>query len=430
MNYLIEYKPRFHQHQIHQKIEGHRFSILVCHRRFGKTILAVNHLIKKATENRLREPQYCYLAPFLKQAKLIAWAALKHYSSFIPGVEIHEGELYIKYPNGARIYLFGADNPDALRGLYLDGVVFDEYAQMKKEVFTEIVRPALSDRMGWALFIGTPQGLNQFYEIYTTAIKQMQVGDQDWYAACYRADETHVISDEELEKLRATLNDAEFRQEMLCDFSSVANDILISIDLVSEAAGRHYGDHELIHAPCIMGVDPARFGDDSSVIIWRQGLQCFEPKIFRKIDNMALVGEITRLIGFMKPDAVFIDAGGGQGIIDRLRQLGYTIQEVNFGGQATRATYYKNKRIEMWDSMKKWMQQGGALPNTPDLKEELVVPTYSFDTANRMQLEPKDKMKERFGKSPDIADALALTFALPVASRERVQALPQSAIVG
>ena len=148
----------------------------------------------------------------------------------------------------------------------------------------------------------------------------------------------------------------------------------------------------------------------------RHGLCALEPIVFQGLDNMALVGRITGLVNEWQPDAVFIDAGRGEGVIDRLRQLGHTVVEVNFGGSPSEEGYV-NKRSEMWDLMSKWFQAGGGIPNHGALKTDLCVPTYKFDGANRFQLESKDDIRKRGMKSPDLGDALALTFAFPVAPK-------------
>ena len=412
---VIPYKPRHPQNLVHPQFESHRFNVLVAHRRLGKTVLALNHVIKMACHNKLNNPRYAYIAPFLKQAKLIAWQYLKHYTRPIPDIKVNESELSVELPNGAKIYLFGADNPEALKGTYLDGVIMDEYAQFKPEVFGEIIRPTLSDRNGWGVWIGTPKGQNQFKEIYDTACKKMAEGDPNWYAAIYRADETGIIPEDELQQLKDVLSEAAYRQEFLCDFSAAADNVLITIDMVTTSANKHYTDGDVMGAPRIIGVDPARFGDDRAVIIRRQGLQAFTPKVYNKIDNMTFVARIIEEMQDFKADAVFVDAGRGEGVIDRLRQLGHdNIFEVNFGGSPTAPAVYANKRAEIWDLMKQWIQDGGAIPNLPDLKADLVTPTYDYDAANRMRLEANDKIKERLGKSPDIASALAVTFAMPV----------------
>jgi hypothetical protein len=168
-------------------------------------------------------------------------------------------------------------------------------------------------------------------------------------------------------------------------------------------------------------VDPARFGDDRSVIFPRQGLVAEKPLVFRGIDNMTLAGHVAQKIEHWAPDAVFIDAGAGSGVIDRLRQLGHDVFEVNFGGKASDIRYV-NKRAEMWFLLAEWVKSGGAIPNDNTLKLELATPTYKYDAANRIQLESKDEIKKRLpdSGSPDLADALALTFAHPVATRSQM----------
>jgi hypothetical protein len=429
---VIQYAPRYPQDEIHPQIESHRFKVIVAHRRLGKTVLAVNHLIKKAMECKTGDGRYAYIAPFLKQAKLIAWDYLKRFTRNIPGVKHNEGELICEVPTGGRIYLFGADNADALRGTFLDEVVADEYSQFKPDVFSEIIRPALLDRNGGCLFMGTPKGQNNFFEQYNYAVKAMADGDPAWWAGMYRGDETGVISEAELAELRKVMTDSTYRQEILCDFTAASDNVLITIDMVSQSCQRRYEITDLIYEPTILGVDVARFGDDSSVCQVRHGKKADEPIIFKGIDNMALVGQVSTLINRINPDATFIDAGRGEGVIDRLRQLGYRgIQEINFGGKAFNP-HYANRRAEMWDMMRQWIQDVGQLPNIPALKADLVTPTYKFDANNAMLLESKQDIKKRLGHSPDTADALALTFAMPVRSRKddvsRANTQPRMAI--
>lgn len=404
----LGYRPHRFQQEIHSKCR--RFTVVVAHRRFGKTFCAIATLIDSCLRTKKSEGRFAYIAPFLKQAKRTAWDYVKHFSRKIPGTDIREGDLIVDFPNGSRLSLFGADNPDALRGVYLDGVVPDEMADFRPDVWGSIVRPTLSDRRGWAFFIGTPKGVNQFAELYQHA----QSGkDRDWVGLMYRADETGLIAEDELASARGIMSDAQYRQEFLCDFSASADNTLITIDVVSDAAKKVFRTDVIEGLPRIVGVDVARFGDDRSVIMRRQGLATLEPIVFQGMDNMELVGRVSAIINTWHPQAVFVDAGRGEGVIDRLRQLGYTIVEVNFGGKASDVGYV-NKRSEMWDEMAKWFTAGGGIPNHPDLKTDLCVPTYHFDKANRFALESKDDIRKRGMRSPDIADALALTFAFPV----------------
>ena len=369
----------------------------------------VNQLIKAAWCDSSGNGRYGYVAPFRSQAKSIAWDYVKEFSAPVPGHVVNEGELTVDFPNGSRIRLFGADNPDAMRGLYFDGVVLDEVADMKPEVWGAILRPELADRNGWACFIGTPKGMNLFYELYTLGQNTPQ-----WASAMYRADETGIIPEQELVDAQAVMSANQYRQEFLCDFNASEDNVLITIDMVSKAAKKGLTEADIRGAVRVIGVDVARFGDDRSVICRREGLWCHDMRVVEKADNMTFAGIVAREIDEFRPDGVFIDAGRGEGVIDRLRQLGYRVMEINFGMKATDSAKYANKRSEMWDRIREWLEAGAAIPNNPDLKGELASPTYKFDAAGRLVLEPKEKMKERGLRSPDMADALALTFAFPL----------------
>lgn len=209
----IPYSPRELQLKLHDNIA--RWNVVVCHRRFGKTVFAINELIKQAMTCSKENPRLAYLAPTYKQAKTIAWDYLQYYSRPIPGITINQSELRIDYPNGARIQLFGCDNPDALRGLYLDCAVLDEYAQMPSSLFGEVIRPALSDRKGGAIFIGTPKGKNAFYDLYRHA-----EASEDWNAIVYKASETGIVDKDELEDAQRIMTPEEYAQEYECSWTA------------------------------------------------------------------------------------------------------------------------------------------------------------------------------------------------------------------
>lgn len=210
------YVPRKHQAEIEAQLQ--RFSVLVCHRRFGKTALSINRLIKAAQTTDRPDWRGAYIAPLYKQAKFVVWDELKKYCGLGTDdctAKFHETELRADFENGARIRLFGAENPDSLRGIYLDGVVFDEVAQMPKRIWTEVVRPALSDRKGWGMFIGTPRGKNALYELWEEAKR-----DPEWFTAMYRASETNIIDAEELAASARAMSPEEYEQEFECSFSA------------------------------------------------------------------------------------------------------------------------------------------------------------------------------------------------------------------
>jgi phage terminase large subunit len=209
----IDYEPREQFARYHNRTE--RWSCIVAHRRAGKTVACINDAIKQAITCPHPEPHIAYLAPYYAQAKDVAWNYLRRFTAPIPGVTTNETELRVDLPNGGRIRLYGADNYERLRGIYLDGVILDEYAQMDPRAWTEVIRPALSDRQGWATFIGTPMGHNAFYEVWERARSET-----DWYALMLRASETGLLPDTELADARRTMSADEYQQEYECSFDA------------------------------------------------------------------------------------------------------------------------------------------------------------------------------------------------------------------
>jgi hypothetical protein len=166
-----------------------RWACIVAHRRAGKTVACVMDLIHKAIIHEGREPRFAYIAPTYTQAKDVAWSYLKEYTSQIPGIARSESELSVTFPhNGARVRLYGAENYDRIRGLYLDGAIIDEAAQIDPRAFPEVIRPALSDRKGWATWIGTPEGRNAFYDVHKMAERE-----PDWFSERLLASQTGLI---------------------------------------------------------------------------------------------------------------------------------------------------------------------------------------------------------------------------------------------
>ena len=214
MNIKIPYTPRKHQSYLHQQINKYRWSVLVCHRRFGKTVCMINHLIRSALMSKLKNPRFAYIAPTFKQSKSIAWDYMKQFTAKIPNTKFNETELRVDLPNGSRITLLGAENSDGLRGIYLDGCVIDEYANIDGKLFAEIIRPALSDRKGYCVFIGTPAGMNNnFYDLY-----QHANGAEDWFNYKAKASETKIVDQEELEKAKEVMGEKKYLQEFECDW--------------------------------------------------------------------------------------------------------------------------------------------------------------------------------------------------------------------
>ena len=175
----IEVALRREQLQVFDGLK--RFNVLLAHRRFGKTYLAIWLLIIKTLSCTLERPRGAYICPTFSQARRVAWDYAKAFCRNIPGVVFNEQRLSVSFPNGAEIYLGSADNPDASRGIYLDFVVLDEPAQMPSRMWSEIIRPALSDRFGGACMIGTPNGrYGLLYDSYEQA-----ANDPEWGCWCF-----------------------------------------------------------------------------------------------------------------------------------------------------------------------------------------------------------------------------------------------------
>jgi phage terminase large subunit len=186
----------------------------VAHRRCGKTVACINDLIRRAATLDRPNGRFGYVAPFRTQAKEVAWEYLKRYARPLI-VAVNESELWVELVNGARVKVNGADNPDSLRGSYLDGVVLDEYADMRPSVWGEVIRPMLADREGWATFIGTPKGRNEFFEVYSRA-----QADDEWFAVMLRASETGILSEAELSSARQEMTPEQYEQEFECSFDA------------------------------------------------------------------------------------------------------------------------------------------------------------------------------------------------------------------
>lgn len=183
----------------------------------------MNELLYQGISLQKFNPQYAYIAPTYSQAERIIWATLKTYTKNIPGVDYNEAKLRCTIPRPAlgdkvTIFLLGAENPDTVRGMYLDGVIFDEFDDMAFSIWTSAVRPLLSDREGWALFIGTPKGRKHLYKLYEEA--GHAENQEDWHRAVYKASETEIIPRKELEAARRAMSEEEYEQEYECSWDA------------------------------------------------------------------------------------------------------------------------------------------------------------------------------------------------------------------
>lgn len=210
---VIPYAPRLPFAAFHARSK--RWACLVVHRRGGKTVAGINDLVRGALTCKRTSPRFAYLAPYRQQAKLVAWDYLKHFTAPIPGRVISESELHVKLPNDGRVTLYGADNYDALRGIYLDGAVVDEPADMAPEVWTDLLRPALADRLGWCVWIGTPKGRNAFFRLYDKACS-----DPDYYTMILPASQSGILPQSELDSALKAMGPESYKREFECSFDA------------------------------------------------------------------------------------------------------------------------------------------------------------------------------------------------------------------
>lgn len=235
----IPYKPRPLQREIGRLVRSHRFGVLVCHRRFGKTVLGVNVNQQMALMCALPRPRCAYIGPTYTQGKTVAWDYMQFYARPVPNVAFNQSELRVDYPNGGQARIYGADNPDALRGIYLDGAVLDEYGLHPAKTFTEVIGPTLVDRGGRALFLGTPNGKNQFYDMAQHARQEEASGNPEWFFREYKASQTGLLDADYLASARSVMTADEYAQEFECSFeASVKGAIYAKEMAVAREAGR------------------------------------------------------------------------------------------------------------------------------------------------------------------------------------------------
>ncbi len=318
---------------------------------------------------------------------------------------------------------WAAHNPEAFAGLHNKGsrvlLVFDEASAIAGPIW-ETAEGALTDagtEIVWVAFGNPTRTSGRFHACFG------RFRDR-WHCQQVDSRKVSLTDKKQLDQwVKDYGADSDFvRVRVRGQFPRAGTMQLIDGETVEDAM-RRLPEHEP-HAPLVMGVDVARFGDDRSVIVLRRGhdARSFAIEKHRGMDLMTLAGRVAEIAFAHALRAVFVDETGlGAGVVDRLRQLGVQhVQGVNFGASAARwdgdgaKSLYANKRAEMWGNLKDWLKAGGALPDDPELRADLTGVEYGYTGTGEIQLEKKEDMKKRGLASPDIGDALALTFAQPV----------------
>lgn len=385
-DYVIEYAPNDYQLQVHQSPA--RFRLVVAHRRFGKTTLAVNEIVRASV---MVPGNYFYIAPYRNQAKMIAWDMFKKY--FPPGIvqDWNESDLIVKLSNGSVVSLKGADmDPDRLRGAGLHGVVLDEFADMKANVWPEIIRPMLSDTKGWAMFIGTPKPHGQHFRNLFVRGKDENEGIASFM---FPSSKTGIIDHDELESARKDMPEEIFRQEYECEFLEGKGSVFRKFDrcirgnLETPNPGRHYQ----------MGVDLARLEDFTVImVIDRHTRQVVHFERFNEIDWSFQKAKIEAAARRYNDARVKLDATGiGDPIEEDLRKQGLNVEGIRYTSEQ------KKKLIENLSIM---IEQGEVtFPNIPELIGELETFSYEISPSTK-----RVRYNAPQGLHDDCVNALAL----------------------
>ena len=316
--------------------------------------------------------------------------------------------------------LWSAENPDAYAGVHnFDGVlvVFDEASGIDDSIWavTSGFFTENTPNRFWMAFSNPRRNTGYFYEAFNSKREfwTTKVVDARTVEGTDKQVYQQIIDEYGADSSQAHV-------EVYGQFPSEGDDQFISASLVDEAMKRpKYQDQS---APIVIGVDPARFGADATVIAIRQGRDIIAIQRHRGDDTMTVVGHVIEAIEEYKPVLVVIDEGGlGAGIVDRLKEQRYKVKGINFGNKSTNPIMYGNKRAEMWGKMKDWLKTA-SIPLDRFLKTDLISPMMKPDSKGTIFLESKKDMKARGLASPDAADAICVTFAFPVAHREARQA--------
>lgn len=301
------------------------------------------------------------------------------------------------------------EHPEAVSGTHeRDVLMIMDEASGISDVIWEYIDPAMTTPGAMWIAFGNPTRNNgRFFECFGR-FKHRWITRQIDSRTCKKADKSTIQN-----WVEDYGEDSDYvRVRVKGQFPRASDQQFIGQDIVDKCVKYEANGWE--NQPKLMGVDVARYGDDQSVILVRQGRKIPYIKRYREMDVMKLSALVVEAANEEKPDAIFIDAVGlGAGVVDRVRQLGVSCIEVNAGNSADHPKY-RNKRAEMWAEMRNWLKNGAELPDDKELLADLTGPEYGYTDTQKLQLERKKDMKKRGLSSPDAADALALTFAYPV----------------
>lgn len=396
-------------------------------RRNGKDLICLNIIVAKAMQ---KPGLYLYIAPFQTQTRLAIWigqtAGGNKFLDHIPAsltVRKLEQQMEVHFVNGSILKLIGADNFDSKMGAGAQGAVFTEYSLQRPEAW-DYIRPMIRETHGFAIFNYTARGMNHGYAMHKMAQKSPK-----WFHEYLTCLDTGYPTQEDIQEEReAGMRESLIQQEYYNDFSASSEEVFIPLDIIAPTIKptAQLQPEEYQHAPIIFGCDVAYAAKgDKATIACRQGRKLHFLRTYQGKDNMAFAAEISRFIKLLKPVAVNIDAGRGEGVISRLMQLGHdhVVFPVHFGGKVYEEGV-GNRKAQMWLRMEDWFMD----LNKPDMTDldnhkyandeveellikELSTPFKEIDDKNVIKVESKKALKTRGESSPDLAEGLGLTFA-------------------
>jgi len=391
-------------------------AVTVWPRRNGKDLTAVNILAAKALK---RKGLYLYIAPFANQVRSIIWEGSdgtgKRFRDYIPPEVVErtlDQSMKLWLVNGSLIQLVGSDNPDAIVGTNPIGLIFTEFSLHKPGVW-QFMRPILAENGGWALFNGTPRGMNHFYNM-----AMMAKGNDKWFYEKLTARDTGFPTVEQIEEERKDgMPESLIDQEFYTSWTASSEETLIPLGKLEAAVNQNLLPRDYSFAPRIIGVDPAYAENgDRAVIMRRQGRKWEDPEVYRGIDPMALATRVAEHLRAWKAHYCFVDAGRGEAVWSRLFQLGYQdrVIPVDFAGKTYDRLCHR-KKDEIWNRMKSHICHPTSpawLPeDQPDLIRDLSALTFVINDRGKLQVESKSSLKSRGFASTDLGDAAALMYS-------------------
>lgn len=423
------YQERSYQIPFWQAMRTKRRAVLVWHRRAGKDLTVLNYTIDQAINERVGTYYHCF--PEYGQGRKILWDGRNKdgwaFTDYFPPQIVkarNATEMKITLVNGSIWQIVGADNYNSVVGANPVGIVFSEWAVSDKYPDAwSYFRPMLAENNGWAVFPYTPRGRNHGFTLYSMALK-----NPEWFCQVLSVEDTGVISRADVDAERsAGMSEDMIQQEFYCSFLAPTENLLIPYDLIQSAIGR---DVSYPHAPKIAGLDVARFGDDRCALVVRQGGQVIHIESWGNLDTVATAGRVLERYEARLFDVVAVDSiGVGAGVADILKNSGIPTAAVNVSeSPSLNDARFNRLRDELWWRLREWFEDRscgisrGIMPaRVNEMIADIQDIRYGYTPAGKIKIESKDEMKERLHFSPDVGDALCLSFAAERLARKPVQ---------